>query len=113
VKGRADQVAGRAWLIAQIRKSIPPRLPPIIPWAEDEVKVFGVKGERFVAANTPWTRYPIELCDQIGTINSITFVKPVQSGGSVVGEIAACRWIVIGFGAIQWNWDTDDFALHR
>jgi hypothetical protein len=113
VKGRADQVAGRAWLIAQIRKSIPPRLPPIIPWAEDEVKVFGVKGERFVAANTPWTRYPIELCDQIGTINSITFVKPVQSGGSVVGEIAACRWIVIGFGAVQWNWDTDDFALHR
>jgi len=105
--------AGRAWLISQIRKSIPPQLPPIIQWAEEEVKVFGVKGERFISANTPWTRYPIELCDQIGSVNSITFVKPVQSGGSVVGEIAACRWIVIGFGAIQWNWDTDDFALHR
>jgi hypothetical protein len=105
--------AGRAWLISQIRKSIPPQLPPIIPWAEECVKVFGVKGERFISANTPWTRYPIELCDKIGTVNSITFVKPVQSGGSVVGEIAACRWIVIGFGAIQWNWDTDDFALHR
>lgn len=103
----------RSWLISRIQQSIPPRLPPIIQWAEEEVKVFGVKGERFVAANTPWTRYPIELCDQIGTVRSITFVKPVQTGGSVVGEIAACRWIVIGFGAIQWNWDTDDFALHR
>lgn len=105
--------AGRAWLISQIRNCIPPQLPPIIPWAEECVKVFGVKGESFVSANTPWTRYPIELCDQIGTVNNITFVKPVQSGGSVVGEIAACRWIMIGFGAIQWNWDTDEFALHR
>lgn len=103
----------RSWLIGKIRQSIPPRLPPIIQWAEEEVKVFGVKGERFVAANTPWTRYPIELCDRIGSVSSITFVKPVQTGGSVVGEIAACRWIVIGFGAIQWNWDTDEFALHR
>lgn len=105
--------AGRAWLVSQIRNCVPPQLPPIIPWAEECVKVFGVKGERFVSANTPWTRYPIELCDQIGSVNSITFVKPVQSGGSVVGEIAACRWIMIGFGAIQWNWDTDEFALHR
>jgi hypothetical protein len=108
-----DSYGDRSWFLSQILLSIPPRLPPIIQWAEEEVKVFGVKGERFIAANTPWTRYPIELCDQIGSVNSITFVKPVQSGGSVVGEIAACRWVVIGFGGIQWNWDTDDFALHR
>lgn len=108
-----DQLHSRAWMLAQIRAAIPPKLPPIIEWAEREIKVFGVKGEHFAADNTPWTRYPIELCDRIGSIRSITFIKPVQTGGSVVGEIAACRWIIKGFGEIQWNWDTDDYAKDR
>lgn len=91
----------------------PSELLPIIPWAEKFVKVFGVKGQRFSSEMTPWTRYPIELADRIGFTRYITFIKPVQSGGSVVGEIAVCRWIIRAFGKIQWNWDTDDFARKR
>lgn len=112
----APTAAGLAdilWLYDQILRHSPKPLPPIIPWAEQHVRVFGVKGESFLADSTPWTRYPIELCDRIGFIRRITFVKPVQTGGSVVGEIAVCRWIVKGFGKIQWNWDTDEFAQKR
>ena len=109
----AESEIDRRWFIDQAINAAPTKLLPIVPWAEKYVKVFGVKGQHYQADITPWTRLPIELSDKIGSIRYITFIKPVQTGGSVVGEIAICRWIIRGFGKIQWNWDTDDFADKR
>lgn len=107
-----EELEDRRWLVGQLRRGIPQPLPPIVEWAEEHVSVWGVKGKKFIQSHTPWTRFPIECCDKPG-MRFVTLVKPVQTGGSVVGEIAVCRWIVRGFGEIQWNWQDDARALER
>jgi hypothetical protein len=61
---------------------------------------------------TPWLREPLSrLVD--GT-RSVTFVKPVQCGGSTFGEVALLYWIVWGrSGFLQYNWSDDGKARDR
>jgi len=71
------------------------------------------RSDRFAAAITPWTREVLEAAANPLT-RVVTFVKPVQSGGSVVGEVMICYWLTHGnAGDCQYNWETDDKAKMR
>lgn len=55
---------------------------------------------------------PLE-CSDNGT-RSMTFIKPVQSGGSVVGEGCICYNVAVKYGGdIQYNWQNDRKADER
>lgn len=103
-----------AWLCSEFAAAIPADIEPsVAKWAEQNVKVFGARGEEFKADATPWTREPMERGDD-GVTRMVTFVKPVQSGGSVVGEVLNCRWIAChNAGDVQYNWEDDIKAGER
>jgi hypothetical protein len=105
----AKRLDDAARLLRRLRASIPQPLPPVIEWAEANVHLFGSQGEMYSADNTPWTRFPIELCDN-PAMHSITLVKPIRTGGSAAGHVVMCRWIVTGHGGIQYNWPKDEKA---
>ena len=95
--------------------SVPPaRVVDVVAWAEQHVRLPGsTRSTQFAASVTPWTREPITHLDD-GTTRRMTFVKPVQSGGSVVGEIAICYWVAAkNSGDVQMNWQNDDQAEAR
>lgn len=92
----------------------PPRVVDVVAWAEANVTLPGsTRSTRFASSVTPWTREPISWIDD-GITRRMTFVKPVQSGGSVVGEIALCYWVANKSGGdVQCNWQNDDQADAR
>lgn len=86
----------------------------ICEWAEKHVRLPGsARSEAFRADIAPWLVEVINRCGEPET-RSVTFVKPVQTGGSVVGEIVTC-WAIRHFssGDIQGNWEDDDKAGER
>lgn len=97
----------RFW--ARLAANIPKPFPPIIEWAEANVRLNGAKGEMFRSDNTPWTRLPIELCFQ-PQMREVTFVKPTRTGGSAAGHVVLCGWTKIASGQIQYNWPNDTKA---
>jgi hypothetical protein len=103
-----------SWLIREFQSAIPAeRESSVVRWAEQHVKVFGARGEEFKSEATPWTVEPLERGDD-GVTRMITFVKPVQSGGSVVGEALLSRWISCHYGGdVQYNWEDDIKAGER
>lgn len=100
----------RQWL----RESIPPEPLPALEFARRYVKLpMSARCESFDDAVTPWTREPIQRLSDPGC-RSLTFIKPVQSGGSTVGEIALCYWIAQqSKGDIFYNWEDDEKANDR
>lgn len=88
--------------------------PSVVAWAEQHVRLPGsARSEKFDCSITPWNRTPIEAGDD-GVTRIGTYVKPVQAGGSVAGEVLLCRWIATkNSGDIQYNWQTDDHAADR
>lgn len=90
-----------------------PRPPDIVQWAEDSVRLPGsALSERFDCSITPWLREPLERIGDVET-RIITLVKPIQSGGSCVGEIALCHWASYARGIVQNNWPKDERARSR
>lgn len=85
-----------------------------VDWARRHVRLIGsARSETFDPEISPWTREPIDRCDD-GVTRIVTFVKPVQSGGSTVGEIALCRWLSVHNGGdVQYNWEDDEKAVER
>jgi len=90
-----------------------PRPSDIVQWSHENIRLPGsTLSETFDISITPWLREPLErLLDNETRI--ITFVKPIQSGGSSVGEIALAWWASYGRGIIQNNWPKDDRATSR
>lgn len=108
-------MTARQYFAKQFKAAIPQKpIASVVAWAEEFVRLPGsAKSERFDSSITPWTRVVIECCDD-GVTQSFTFVKPIQGGGSVAGEIALCRWLATkNHGDIQYNWQTDDKADER
>jgi hypothetical protein len=102
--------AASLWLNA-----IPP--DPIrdpVEWCQQNCNLPGsARTTRFDSSITPWLRLPLSLIND-GVTRIITFVKPVQTGGSVLGEVALC-YILANFfsGDVQYNWETDEKATDR
>lgn len=86
----------------------------VVEWAEKNVRLPGsARSERFQSSISPWTREPMERAGD-GVTRICTFVKPVQAGGSVAGEIALCYWLATqNSGDVQYNWENDEKALER
>lgn len=93
--------------------SIPKPHPGIISWSEEFVVMPGSAfSTRFNVSLTPWLREPIErVIDDV--TRSITFMKPIQSGGSVAGEVAMLYWIMFARGILQYNWSNDKRSKDR
>jgi hypothetical protein len=79
----------------------------VTQWAEEHVHLIGsARSETYRADITPWTREPLERCAD-GTRRT-TFIKPIQSGGTSVGEIAIAHWLSHWSGGdIQYNWPNE------
>ena len=69
-------------------------------------------GTDYLPETTPWTWDPTECADN-GT-EIMTFVKPIQSGGSTVGEGAITYWLSTHNGGnVQANWPNDKKSDER
>jgi Phage terminase large subunit (GpA) len=107
-------VKASQWILGQMLEAIPRPAPTsIVQWAEDHVKLIGsARSESYRANITPWTVEPIE-CGNDGT-RRCTFIKPIQAGGSSVGEIVLMFWLSHWLGGdIQYNWPSDVQADER
>lgn len=89
------------------------RIKSVVEWGRQHVKLIGsARSESFNPEITPWIKEPLERTAD-GT-PSMTFVKPVQTGGSVVGEVALCYQVANSNGGdIQYNWQNDSAADAR
>lgn len=68
----------------------------------------------FNPLDTPWVIDVLNDCDPRRMVFYNTFVKPVQAGGSVVGEAAILCWLYfLKRGDIQYNWESDEKARER
>lgn len=83
-------------------------------WARLNVRLPGsAMSAAFNPDLSPWTREVIDRIDD-GATRKITLVKPVQTGGSVVGEVAICYIIaMMDSGSIHYNWENDIKAAKR
>ena len=75
------------FIASQFLEAIPPEPEPsVVEWARRNVRLIGsARSEAYDPDVTPWTKAVIEAADD-GLSRVITFVKPVQSGGSAAGE---------------------------
>jgi hypothetical protein len=94
-------------------EAIPKNNPPIIEWAESNVILASsARSKYFNAGITPWIREPIERMVDL-TTRCVTFMKPVQSGGSTFGEVVMLYWIMFWRGFLQYNWSNDKRSDER
>ncbi len=108
----AKDLSDQSWAWRLTAQSIPHEIAPIIPWATANVRLFGEDGTDYNPIKSPWTIYPLELAAD-PDIFTLTFVKPVQTGGSTVGEIALLYRIMTGYGQILYNWPDNKKAEDR
>lgn len=92
-----------------------PKVPPDpIAHANATVRLPGsARSESFNIGITPWLELPIRLATRCRQTRKVTLVKPVQSGGSVAGEVIILDWIQFARGFIQYNWSNDKRARER
>lgn len=107
--------AAQKWVLDSWRSAIPkPRAKSVVQWAVDNrLKLPGsARSETYDPDISPWNKEPLK-CAGDGT-RRMTYVKPIQAGGSTVGEIAICYWIATENGGdIQYNWQNDSAADAR
>jgi hypothetical protein len=83
-------------------------------WAAEHVRLpLSARSERFDPSITPWTTEPMDRLGLDGT-RRVVFVKPIQAGGSVIGEVALCYWVSNTHGGtIQMLWQNDEHSDER
>ncbi len=98
-------VNNKARLIASARAGIPKKNPHWLPWAEENVRLPGsIRSTSFRISISPWLRDPLEQYLEDITCRSVTLMKPVQTGGSVAGEVAVLYAVNFWRGFVQYNW---------
>src|ERR1017187_4194803 len=96
------------------RNSIPEPAPNIVTWAEANVRLpSSVRSEYFKISVSPWIREPLERTAHDPYTKITTLVKPVQSGGSVFGEVYMLYAMMYLRGFLQYNWSNDKRADER
>lgn len=100
-------------LAQSVKRSIPEDNPDWVTWAESNV-IFpkSVRSKHFRIAISPWIREPIDRALDRAT-RIVTLRKPVQTAGSVAGEIIIQYWIKFWRGMLQYNWANDKRAKER
>jgi len=100
--------------INRVAQDAIPALPPdIIEWAEENV-IFpsSARSKHFKVSISPWIKEPMQRCVDLPT-RIVTLMKPVQSAGSVCGEVVMLYWIKFWAGFLQFNWSNDKRADER
>lgn len=98
-----------ASLCSEARKLIPAKPEDVITFAERCVQFKrSVKSRYFRISLTPWIREPLWQAAMNELIRTVTLRKPVQTGGSVVGEVLMLYWIRFFGGFLQYNWPTKE-----
>src|SRR5688572_8611746 len=104
-----------AWLYLAAARMIPPvRTGTVSDWCAENLRDPGsARSEKFDPTITPWIIEPLNCADD-GVTRRCTFVKPVQAGGSKVGEGAICYWIDHAPGGdIAYYWPNGEKAKDR
>src|SRR5216117_3944921 len=102
------------WVHEHARAATPDEAPEsVAAWAEEHVRLVGsARSESYRADITPWTREPLERAAD-GTKRT-TLIKPIQSGGTSIGEIAILYWLSHWSGGdIQYNWPNGSQSVER
>ena len=105
----------RRWLWNRLGSLLPEKREiSITEFGRKYVKLPGsARSEVFSPDITRWTNQPLD-CLNNGITRTMTLVKPVQAGGSVVGEVAMCYFLSNGTGGdMQFNWEDDTKAGER
>jgi hypothetical protein len=105
---------GTHWIVGQGAELLPEQKIDPCAWIERHVRLPGsARSEDYDFSATPWTREPAAAA-ATGESKRVTFVKPVQCGGSAAGEAVLCYWIATEQGGdVQYNWEDNDKAGHR
>lgn len=105
----------RKWFFRAAVDTIPkPPVESVAEWGRMFCKLPGsARSSAFNPDITPWTVPFINLAND-PAIRRGTYVKPVQSGGSVAGEIILNYMVATSTGGdIQYNWEDDQKAGER
>jgi hypothetical protein len=108
-------LSDRNWVYNRFRTAIPQHVDQTITqWAEQHVRLpESPRSDRFRSEVTPWVVGPLEAANTPG-VRRVYFVKPIQSGGSTVGEILLCYWPCHWpGGSIGYFWPNDLAAEKR
>src|ERR1039458_182686 len=78
--------------------ALPKEKPDIVEWAQENVNLPGsARSTRFDCSIAPWLREPLQMATDDNT-RIVSLIKPVQSGGSVFGEVLLLYWIMFSRG---------------
>lgn len=106
---------GYSITVQMFLNSIPKREKndPVV-WGQLNVRLIGsARTEEYDPMVSPWNVEPLRR-SMDGVTRVLTYVKPVQAGGSTVGEVLLCYIVAnAGSGDIQYNWESDEKALER
>lgn len=85
----------------------------VVAWAfRNKIKVRAGRADYYDPDIAPWGVAPLE-CANDGT-QKMTLIKPVQTGGSTVGEVALLFWMSVwASGNCSYYWQNDLAALKR
>lgn len=104
--------SARSWFFDICLRNLPRPLLPVIAWADQFYRVMSKDAEFFDSTRSPWLIEPLQMADD-PLVSNVTYVKPIQIGGTSLGEILLMRWILGGNGLIHYNWPTNDKARDR
>ena len=102
----------RAWFWTRCLDLVPRELEDVITWADTHYRVINNDSEFFKSADSPWLIEPLQMADD-PLIASLTFVKPIQTGGTSLGEIILLRRAMDSNGQLSYLWPTNDKAKDR
>lgn len=101
-------------LAQSVLDALPQERIDVLTWAEQNVPIIGsARSEVFDRDTTPWNNEVLQAATS-GENSIVTYVKPVQTGGSVVGEIALLYFLCfVARATVQYNWENQVKADHR
>ena len=104
--------SARRWFFGVCLRNFPQHLAEVVAWADANYRVVTNDSEFFDSTRSPWLLEPLRAADD-PLVSGVTLVKPIQTGGTSLGEIMLMRWILGGNGLIHYNWPTNDKAADR
>lgn len=93
------------WLLEQWLRAVPAsKVTSVSEWARHNVILVGsARSTAYVPEIAPWQIEPLECADD-PQVGKVTVIKPVQCGGTVIGEVCILYWLA--------NWNSGDICYY-
>jgi hypothetical protein len=101
-----------AWFYRLALGLVPQELEDVVTWADKFYRVVNKDCDTFKSSDSPWLIEPLRMADD-PLVSSLTFVKPIQTGGTSLGEIILLRRILDSHGQLSYLWPTNDKSKDR